>query len=187
MKSIGVLILASFLLFSCAHVISKESREGALTDIPFKAVRKDIEKYKGSTFIWGGFIVAIKTTDEGTEIEIVQNPLDKYGDIIDPDFSYGRFIALHTRELDELIYEPDRFVTVAGRLAGARTVTRKERKYVYPLLQVTEIFLWKEETIYYVPDYWYGGYPYGTRHFIRRPYYRKAPYYRTYPIGVYRY
>jgi outer membrane lipoprotein len=180
MKRTFVLIILVSMMASCAHVISEEVRADALKAVHFKAVRKDIEKYKGSTFIWGGFIVKTKATDEGTEIEIVQNPIDKYGDIPDPDVSYGRFIALHPEELDPLIYERSRFVTVAGELVEERKVLRKNREYVYPVLKVKELHLWREEAILYMqyPVYW--DYPYGMKSYRDRPYGIHPYYYYRY-------
>jgi outer membrane lipoprotein len=170
-----VIVIAALLICSCAHTISKDIREGARLDVSFKSVKKDIGKYTGSTFIWGGFIVGTKRTEEGTEIQIVQNPVDSQGHIIDLDISYGRFIALHEGELDPLIYQRDRLITVAGELVGGREATLGKKPYTYPLLRISEIYLWKDELLMHPPDYGYWGPPYRRIGPWRRPLFGPYP------------
>ncbi len=174
MRRILLIAALGLLLPSCAHVISKETREGAL-DISFRSVKGNIEKYKGSTVIWGGMIANITVVEEGTELEVLQNPLDRYGAIDDPDISGGRFIAVYRERLDQLIYRKSREVTVAGRLAGSIERPLDGRPYVYPVVEVIEIHLWKEDVLYPMPPYYY--YPW---QWYYPPYYypsRYPPYY----------
>jgi outer membrane lipoprotein len=146
-------------VMSCTYAVSKETIKEA-SDVPFRSVRENIENYMGKQFVWGGFIAANRLTKEGTYLEIVQNPTNKYGHVIDTDMSEGRFLVFTEQELDPLIYEKGRVVTVAGTLKEAKTVTIKEREYTYPVLQLGEMHLWKGDPLY-VPDYYYyGGYPY---------------------------
>lgn len=165
MKRMLLYISVAALLSSCAaHVISRDVREGAVKDVSFRVAKENIETYKGMKFIWGGFIAATRFTEEGAFLEVVQNPVDDYGDIVDTDVSQGRFLAFTEKDLDPLIYEKGRLVTVAGELTGSKTVKRKNRDYTYPILTLEEIHLWKEQDyVYYPYDYWYGpywGYPY---------------------------
>jgi outer membrane lipoprotein len=158
-------------------VISKETRTQAVKDVPFRIVKENIEKYKGSVFIWGGFIVRTRNTPEGTFIEVVQNPIDRYGSIVDTDISEGRFLALHKKYLDPLIYEKGRLITVAGTLIDSKKITRKKVEYVYPVLEVKELYLWKEEPIY-LPYYRYWDlYPFWWHDpWWYDPYYPPPPY-----------
>lgn len=167
MKRLCIVVLVPLLLLSCAYAISKETRATVVSDVLFKDVKADIEKYKGSTFIWGGFIVATKSTDKGTWIEVVQNPINRYGGITDTDISEGRFLAFYKGHLDPLIYEKGRLVTVAGELTGNRKSANKEFAYIYPVLEIKEIYLWKDEIIpgfsynYWRPSWWYDPWWYG--------------------------
>jgi len=174
MKRLLLIAALGIFLPSCAHVISKETREGTL-DVPFGSIRGNIEKYKGSTVIWGGMIANITVVDEGTELEVLQNPLDRYGAIDDPDISGGRFIAIYGGRLDRLIYREGREVTVAGKLAGSIERALDGRPYAYPVVEVIEIRLWKEDVYYPMPPYYY--YPW---QWYYPPYYypsRYPPYY----------
>lgn len=150
---LGIVIVLS----SCSHVISKELRQSAV-DLPFGKLKEDIERYKGSIFIWGGFIVETKPTEEGTLIEVVQNPIGRYGGVIDKDTSEGRFLALYRGRLDPLIYRKNRQLTVGGKLLGS---VEKPLEGVYPLIEIKELHLWKEEVFYYQPFYlyWYWDPP----------------------------
>lgn len=158
-------------MLSCAHAISKKHRAIAIRDVPFRTVKADIGNYTGSMFIWGGFIAAVRNTEEGTYLEVVQNPIDKYGYVLDTDVSGGRFLALSEEDLDPLIYERGRVLTIAGELKGDKKVKiRKDKDYVYPVLEIIELNLWKEDPIFYYDyiwwNYWpdcrmWGCYPYG--------------------------
>jgi outer membrane lipoprotein len=100
--------------------------------VPFRTVRENIEDYVGKQFVWGGFIARNRLTDEGTYLEVVQNPTNRYGRVVDTDMSEGRFLVFSKREMDPLIYEKGRVVTVAGTLKEAKTVTINGREYTYP-------------------------------------------------------
>jgi len=157
-KNIVIFLLIALFLTSCAHVITKETRQEAEKEVSFADVLSDIDAYKGKTFIWGGFVAKVRPSDEGSYIEIVQNPINKYGEIQDTDVSEGRFLAYSEKFLDPLIYEKGRRVTVAGTLTDKKEIERKSGTYVYPVLTLKEIHLWREyEPVY--PDYWYYDYP----------------------------
>jgi outer membrane lipoprotein len=169
-----LILLGSLFLLSCAHVISKETREVAVRDVSFRVARMNTEKYTGSVFIWGGFIANIKRVEEGTLMEVVQNPIDRYGIITDTDVSGGRFLAMYKGELDPLIYERGRLITIAGELTGTKKL-KQNGDYAYPVLEVREVHLWKEEQAYYpyYQDRYY--YPPYFPHYPWWPYY--GPYY----------
>lgn len=164
-------ITIALLLSSCTYAISSGLRNEAVKNISFTDVRKDIDRHIGSVFIWGGFIVSSQWSDGGTVIEVVQNPIDRYGTIIDTDVSEGRFLIFHNKQVDPLIYEKDRIITVAGPLVGSKKIDVEGREYVYPLIEAREIYLWRENTMY-PAEMWYWE---------RRPYYKDSPW-PYYPI-----
>ncbi|UCE80099.1 MAG: Slp family lipoprotein [Nitrospiraceae bacterium] len=168
-------IVPLFFLFviSCSYVISKEVRQQAIRNVPFKNILENPSAYENNVFILGGIISETKNSNQGTEIEIVQSPLDRYGYFINRDYSEGRFIVSSSKMLDPLIYKEGRYITVAGRLTGMRTKLLGDLEYSYPLIESIELFLWKEER-YYWSEYYYDPYYY-------RPYYIPYPYYWSYP------
>ncbi|MDP2167725.1 MAG: Slp family lipoprotein [Thermodesulfovibrionales bacterium] len=173
MKRALLILLAATLLASCAPVISNEARMKALR-IPFGTVQSDVEKYKDSPFLWGGTIVKATIVNAGTLVEVVQKPVNKYGEIIDKDVSGGRFLGLYSGHLDPQIYRKGRNITVTGRLTGSEERKIGDATYVFPVLEIKELYLWKEE-IYYNNPYFYYFYPYPYYPPWHYPYY--YPYY----------
>jgi len=57
-------------------VISKEYRDAAVTDLQFNQLIKDTDAYLNNIFIFGGIIAETKITIKGSEIEVVQSPLE---------------------------------------------------------------------------------------------------------------
>jgi len=150
-------------------VISKEYRDAAVTDLQFNQLIKDTDAYLNNIFIFGGIIAETKITIKGTEIEVVQSPLDRTGTIKDRDVSGGRFIITTARYLDPLIYRQGRDITVAGLLTGSKRGLIGEIEYTYPVFDAREIYLFKEETSYPYP-YWYDPFYYPPFYYPHAPF-----------------
>lgn len=174
MRKHAVIALSVLLLVSCAHVISQETRTRAKTDVPFKELLSNPGSYLKEVFIVGGIIAETRNTQKGTEIEIVQAPLDRYGAISNEDISEGRFIVFTGKRLDPLIFKKGRSITVAGELIGTRKGMLGEAEYLFPVFEVREIHLWREERYHYV-------YPYAYPYWWYDPFYSPYPYYWHYP------
>lgn len=168
------------MLSSCAHVISKQHRDMVSQDITFSALRNNPEAYINRTFILGGTIAKTTNTKTGTEIEVVQNPLDRYGYVTDKDRSEGRFLVVTAKQLDPLIYKEGRYITIAGKLAGSSTRLIGNIEFKYPLLEALELYLWKEDRDY--RHYYYDPYfsPYYSPYWWYDPFWHR-PYWRSYP------
>ncbi|MDP2156233.1 MAG: Slp family lipoprotein [Nitrospirota bacterium] len=177
MKKFILFCLFLTMLSSCAHVISPENRENALSTIPLSEVRAHADQYTEKTFIFGGLIADTFNSKDGSEIEIVQMPLDEWGYVIRRDRSDGRFIVTAQNHLDPLIFSKGREVTISGVLVGIRTEKLGKKDYDYPLFRAKEIHLLRHRPYYsdtyygYEPLYYpYPFYGYG------QPYY-PYPYY----------
>lgn len=144
MRNIIALAFILLMTTSCTHAISSPIRAAAEKEGSFTSVKTNIDGNIGSTFIWGGIIANTVGSESGSYIEVIQSPLDKYGDIIDPDASYGRFLVSSPRFLDPLIFEKGRLITVAGILTKPVTGNIAGKPYVYPLIEALEIHLWKD-------------------------------------------
>ena len=125
------------------------------------------DAYINGLFIFGGTIVETKITGKGTEIEVLQNPLDRLGNVTDSDISEGRFIIRTEKYLDPLIYRKEREITVAGVLTGTRKRLLGEIEYSYPVFAAEEIYLFKQVRYYPYPYL----YPYGYDEFYYPPFY----------------
>jgi outer membrane lipoprotein len=184
MKRYYIYIVLCFLLASCAHIISQEYHQRAVRDVSFRNMLDNPDAYIDRTFILGGIIAEAKNTREGTEIEVVQTPVDRYGYIIDNDASEGRFMVFTKKQLDPLIYKKGRLITLAGRLKGTKAGLLGNVEFTYPLIEADEIYLWREDRYYrpYFYNYYYDPFLYSYPYSYGYGYYPFWPgYYYRYP------
>lgn len=151
--------LALVLMTGCAHVISTDMRQQAREDLSFPMVLENPTRNIGDTMILGGVVIESLNREEGTELLILETPLDSQGMPADEVFSRGRFIAKTSRYLDPEIYTRGRKVTLAGEILGKETRPLGETHYGYPVIQVRELHLWREVIRHYSYG-WYYGLPY---------------------------
>jgi outer membrane lipoprotein len=178
MKRYLAFLFIPILLTSCAHVLSKEYVQSATTGVSFRQISQNPDAYIGRSFILGGTVAGTVDTKEGSEIEVVENPVDKYGCIINPDISEGRYFIEATQHLDPIIYRKGRHLTFAGKLTGSKKKMLGEMEYEYPVFQAEQIYLWTTVRNY-PPPYPYYYDPYATY-----PYYFYDPFWygpRYYP------
>ena len=169
-----MLALSLGLASGCATFpMSKELRSQVDKKITFKKVLADPDTYKGSTVIWGGEIVQVVNLVQGTELIVLDSPLDRGERPLDSEYSRGRFIARTDSFLDPLIYKENVKVTIGGSVGGKETRILGQGQYSYPVVDIKEIRVWRNETIYYYyppyygpSAYFYWDYPwgYGMRH-----------------------
>jgi outer membrane lipoprotein len=144
MKRFLLFICISFLLYGCAHVVSKEMRDRAETGISPDTVFRDPDAFAGRVVILGGFIVSTMRADRGSYIEVVQNPLDSTGRPSDRDISSGRFLIFSESRVDSSIYSPGREITVAGEVLGKEVLLLNGTEYSYPVIRGDELHLIRE-------------------------------------------
>jgi outer membrane lipoprotein len=156
----GLLLL---LLSGCAYPISKELRQEAKESPTFPMILQNPTAYTGSVVIWGGSIIQTLNTNEGTSILVLETPLGYEEMPEGTRYSEGRFIARTPKYLDPEVYRPRRRITVAGEVIGREVRPLGDIQYVYPVIMIKEIHLWRKYRAY--PYYWYGpgwwGWSYG--------------------------
>lgn len=159
MKRFFILLLLCAFASSCAHVVSGRERDKA-SNVPFKTVLKEPEKYKGQTFIWGGTIIqTTQVKTGGSLMEVLENPLSGTGKVKNRNHSDGRFLVYNAQMLDPVIYRPGRLVAVAGELVEARMGKLGEADYLFPVLRANEIHLLKEpaeSNLHFYPSIFMG-------------------------------
>jgi len=173
------LLSATFLLLTgCAHVISDESRNLVDSTIQFQSLRSNPDSYVGKYVMLGGTIAAVRNSKEGSQLEVVQSPLES--DELPEEASHssgGRFLATTSRFLDPLVYKMGRRVTIVGQVQGKKTLPIDQVDYTYPIITIREIHVWSKSELeqppypppgYYNDPFWYGGPPYW---WYRRPYF----------------
>ncbi|NOY53104.1 MAG: hypothetical protein GXP58_05720 [Deltaproteobacteria bacterium] len=162
-----------------APVVPPELRGRVNRSVSFSQLVQNPEYYRGTLVVLGGVILSAVNRPQGTEITILQKPLDRGDEPREVDESYGRFIALYKGYLETKVYSKDRRVTVLGVVSGKEERALGEIRYGYPVITVTKIRLWPvQEESSYPPYGWYDPYFYGP-YYYRYPYY--FPYYPYWP------
>jgi len=170
-KLIG--LIAILLVSACAPVLKGELMKEGSRDVSLDVLRENPDPYRGKLYILGGVIATSKVTDEGTVIEALYLPVDSRGYIKDERDDEGRYLAIFPKSagfLDPMIYKKNRYITLAGEFTGTRRGKLDEADYIYPVFEIVQIYLWREERYYPSPYY----YPYSP--YYRYPY-RYDPYY----------
>jgi outer membrane lipoprotein len=170
----------SLLLFSCAPVLNRDVIREGDREVSFTRLRQDPAAYKGRLYIFGGVIVGTKLTQEGSRLEALQVPVDRYGHFRDRGMSEGRFLAVmpaDERMLDPEVFSKGRRVTLAAEFMDVRKDRIDEMEYAYPVFRIRQIHLWPRQRHYY-PAYYYDPwfYPY--------PYFYGGPWW-SYPYPYY--
>ena len=143
LKKTTLLLLALFLTCGCAPVISHETLKSVDREIRLSDLVKDPEKYSGRKVVLGGTIVGIENREDKTEIEVLDQPLNRQLKPTDPEKSEWRFLAVFEGFKDPALYSRNRRITVAGVFKGV--VKRKLGKmdYDYPVVEPEEHYLWR--------------------------------------------
>ena len=168
------------LLGGCASVVPETIRTAAPGNVQIVEVRTQPTQYNDAIIRWGGNIVSTRNERDHTVLEIVGRELDSDGRPFAEDRSLGRFLVKAQGFLDPAVHKPERDVTVRGRVEGVVERAIGEYRYVDPVVQADEIYLWQPRLsatphypYYYYDPFWYDPwYPWGWP-----PYHRRWPYY----------
>ncbi len=134
----------SLFISGCAHVVSQEMRDLADKGVTPEVLFQNPDQFAGRIVILGGFIVNTETKDEGSYIEVVQNPLDSMGRPENRDISSGRFLIFVEGHIDTAIYSAGREITVAGEVLGKKVKALGEAQYSYLMIRGKELHLIKQ-------------------------------------------
>lgn len=124
------------------------------------------EQNQGESARWGGVIARIENLPDTTMLEMVHYPLRGYGRPMVSDESIGRFRVYVDGFLDPLVYETGRAMTFVGEFIGVEEGAVGDHKYVFPTLNASGHYLWKDisriemSTISFWPYDHFWGYPY---------------------------
>jgi outer membrane lipoprotein len=147
--------------FGCAYPISKELRQEATKEVTFSMVLQNPTAYVGVIVLWGGEIIETVSVQGGSEIIVLETPLDYQGMPQSGRYSRGRFIAKSSKFLDPAIYKEEEKITLAGEIIGKQTRPLGDTEYTYPVVMIKQLHLWRKERLYPLPYYRWGPYWYG--------------------------
>jgi outer membrane lipoprotein len=111
--------------------------------ILFRDVVAAPDSYQGKIVVFGGEVLKAKRLKEGTQIELLQLPLDK-GErpILDRQQSQGRFLAIQQEFLDPATIVEGTQMTIVGELSKAKVEHLDDVEYRYPVLIVKHLHTW---------------------------------------------
>jgi outer membrane lipoprotein len=108
-------------------------------------VGSDAQRFGSADVVWGGMILTVHNLAETTEIEVLAYPLSSSQRPKLSAPTEGRFIAVMRGYVESQDFPQGRFVTLSGKLAGARAGRIEEHDYNFPLVMVVQMHLWKAE------------------------------------------
>lgn len=129
--------------FGCATGISKQGRSQVTYHEPFSTLQQQPSDLIGEIVLFGGKIIATQNHKTGTELTILQLPLDSRDRPVDNDQSQGRFLVEIVQFLDPAVYAKGYLVTVVGELVAIENRRIDEMTYGYPKIKTREIKLWQ--------------------------------------------
>lgn len=150
------LSLLLFFVAGCAPVISQDVLKDADKGVPFQAILRNPDHFKGKTVLLGGKIIETVPLETKTRVTVLQYPLGFRDKPSVDSGSEGRFIVEATGFLDPVVYSAGRQVTVAGIVDGKEVLPLGEIKYTYPVVVSRELYLWPVEDTYYLPQFYIG-------------------------------
>lgn len=116
-------------------------------NLTFTEVLASPESYKGRLILLGGEILKAKRLKEGTQVELLQLPLNEDQEpTTDLTRSEGRVLVLHQEFLDPATLTPGMLVTFVGEVSGAIIEKMAEVDYRYPTLTVKHWHVWSPAT-----------------------------------------
>jgi outer membrane lipoprotein len=167
------------LVSGCAGmaVIPQDLADRTNRSISFATLLQNPDDYQGQKVALGGIILNARNLKEGTQIEILELPLDRYDRPAGPmSDSQGRFLVLHPGYLETAALGKGSRITVVGDVAGKKVQMIDEVEYAYPFLKADFIHVWTDDRRYgYSYDYPYA-YPYPYPNPYPYPYYYPYPY-----------
>lgn len=181
-KHAGVLALV-LLLAACSPVLRREFMDQGAREFDPRHLTETPEVFQGKLFVFGGVIVETRLVEQGSLIEAMFLPVDRYGYPNEDGPYQGRFLALYPRSrgiLDPLIYKKGREITIAGEFLEPRSGKIEQMEYTFPMFEIRQVYLW-EASDYRWPGYsYYPYYPYPHAYPSLGPWCRDA-WGRSYP------
>ncbi|HJU06738.1 MAG TPA: Slp family lipoprotein [Nitrospiraceae bacterium] len=157
MRQIGslcALLICIVSLSGCAseRVIPQDLEQQLDHSVTFAELKESPTTYNGRLVVLGGEVLGAKRLKEGTQLEILQLPLDRAQR---PDHeraeSQGRFLALEPDFLDPATLTEGTPVTIVGEVTGTTTRRLDETEYNYPTVQVKHLKVWERQPAYAGP------------------------------------
>ena len=134
-------IFASVVLAACATTPKFDASGIDLSISPQQAVA---ETMQGVQVLWGGVIISSANLKDVTQFEVLAYPLDSDQRPDTDKAPLGRFLALQPGYLETSDYAQGRLISVSGTLQDKRGGRIGETEYVYPVVKINQLHLWRK-------------------------------------------
>ncbi len=164
----GVLIIVFSACAGCASgsgVVPEALDAQVDKSLSFVHLAASPDSYQSKLVLVGGEVLKTKRLAEGTQLEILQLPLDEdQQPVVRRSESQGRFLAMDPSGRDPATIEDGTRVTVVGEVTGATLGRLDDSEYRYPTLMVKHLHVWEDrprERGAYVSPWWGFGFGMG--------------------------
>lgn len=139
---------------SSQRVIPEELEPLVDRTISFGEVVAAPDSYQGKIVVLGGEVLKAKRLKDGTQIELLQLPLDKEErPISNRQQSQGRFLAIQQEFLDPATIAEGTKMTIVGELSKAKVEHLDDVEYRYPVVIVKYLHTWPAQSYGYAYPY----------------------------------
>jgi outer membrane lipoprotein len=139
----GWIMFLAVLLAGCASGLSEQARSQVTYAGDYGRLQRQPEAYRGKVVLFGGRVLNTQAVAGGTEIEVLQLPLNSSDQPRDDGTSQGRFLVVATEFMDPAVYQASVLVTVVGEVIGQETRAVGSYPYTYPKLRPIEVKTWE--------------------------------------------
>ena len=128
-------------------------------NLTFEQILESPDSYRGRVVVVGGEVLKAKRLKEGTQLEVLQLPLDDDHRPVDQRRgSRGRLLANEREFLDPATLPDGTPVTMVAEVTGVTTDRLDEGEYRYTTVDIKHLHIWKEPRDAYArnPGPWWG-------------------------------
>ncbi|MFQ5715644.1 MAG: Slp family lipoprotein [Nitrospinales bacterium] len=137
--------LVFFMVAGCLAGLPDKVLKEADPSVSFDNLVRFTKSYKGKMVVLGGTIVSMKDVRSGSELAILQLPLDRHGMPKPGDRPGGIFLVRHNKSIDRSSFRKGQRITLAAKVIGRRIREKNQGKFSFPLLRLEEYQLWSEK------------------------------------------
>ena len=147
LKSWPLVVLVLITACSSQRVIPEALEPLVDRAVTFREVADAPDSYHGKIVVFGGEVLKAKRLKDGTQIELLQLPLDK-GErpLLDRQQSQGRFLVIQQEFLDPATIVQGTKMTIVGELSKAKVEHLDDVEYRYPVLIVKHLHTWPAQS-----------------------------------------
>lgn len=119
-------------------------------------VAADESLHAGQEVTWAAVVIASENRRDSSWLELLAYPMDGRQRPVLDEPSQGRFMAWSKGYLETRDFRPGRSVTVKGNFRGLRRGQVGQGDYLFPTLEIQDLWLWPVESRRVEPQIHFG-------------------------------